>query len=223
MRDRIEIAVGPISDKPEASSGIQIDRVGGAAELRRHQQDPISEPSPADIGARIDQLAFDVVPLRLGVGISGVFQAMRRDALVFDRVTKRRGLAHGGGCRNDGQEIAAVEPSGSRSLDNRCRRRRLGPLCLFLLVFEELGMVLLGHLRPALQEPCLRGQRVRAGGFVTHIDLRLCRIFRGPDLVSLGPAWFRHERVLPNRSPCHWREQMPRAAAAYRAGRLRPR
>src|SRR5215469_13557911 len=86
MRDRVEITVRPVRYPGESPAGCKIHSVGAATHLGRHQQHPVTEAPAADIGPGIDQLAFDIVALRFGVGVAGVPSTVRRYVLALDGI-----------------------------------------------------------------------------------------------------------------------------------------
>ncbi len=192
VRDRVEVAIVPIRDPGEAAARVEVHGVGAAAHLGRHQQHPVAEAAAADVGLGVYELALDIVPLRLGVGVAGVPGAMRRDLVLDDGIAEGGGLADRGGAGDDSQEVAPVDPGGRR-LD----RRRLRPIVacvLFLLVFQKFVVVLPRHLGLAPQEGLFRAERPGRQVFRPALDLDFelwrCVLQFRPARLSHGPVPF---------------------------------
>ena len=79
VADRIVVAVVPVPDRAQHAVGVEVDGIGAAAQLGRQQGDPVAETLAADIGAAVDDLAHDVVALRLGVVGAGMAHAVVGD------------------------------------------------------------------------------------------------------------------------------------------------
>jgi hypothetical protein len=144
--------------------------VGAARHLGWHQKNPVAKTPAANIGLRVDQLALNIMALRLGVGVAGMLCAMRRDLILYDAVSQCRCLADRGGAGDDGQKAAPIDLRrrrfrwfGSRppSLFASALTRVLLfiALALFLQVLQELIIVLLRHLRLAPAKKFLSAER----------------------------------------------------------------
>jgi hypothetical protein len=198
MRDRVEIAVIPVRDPGQRPPGIEVDRVGSAAELGRHQQHPVAEIPAANLGLRIDQLALDVMALGFGGAGAAVHDAVRRYLLPGDhRVAEHGGLAGRGGAGRPFQQAAPVEPRRRRARRvGRCRRLLLVARVFLLQIVGEFRVILLGHLVPALEEVLDRIERlVRRAVRVRNIQFQLRQMhgfleFRSATVRhSLAPPW----------------------------------
>src|SRR5215469_16219668 len=111
MRDRVVVPVGPVPDRSQHTIGVEIERIGAAAELGRQQRDPFAEAASADVGLGVDQFTDNVVALGFGISGAGVLSALIRNrAGGFDPgISDRRGLASDRRSGDNFEEVAAVE------------------------------------------------------------------------------------------------------------------
>ena len=199
MRDRIVVAVVPVGDPGERAAGVEVHRIGAAAELGRHQQHPVAEFSTAHVGLRIDQLAIDGMALWLGRdGSTGPEPAVRRGLSGNHGIAEHDGFADRGRPRRPGEDAAAIEFR-RRFLRRIGRLRDLLFIANFFLlqVAGEILVVLLQHLGFAAQIELFRRERLlrRARRLARQLDLHLgtalhCFLQFRPASLSHGPAPF---------------------------------
>ena len=162
VADRAVVTVGPVPDRSQHPVGIEIERIGAAAELGRQQRDPVAEAASLDVGPAVDDLADDM--LLLGASTN------RLEDAVVRRAAQRVVAEHGGfgdarGADGDVQHGAPAHPG----LARRCRgRRSLGLARRLFMLGDEVGLefraVLFQHFGVALEEfvdRSLTGRKVR--------------------------------------------------------------
>lgn len=127
MGDRVEVAVCPIPDGGQDPVGVEVERIGAAAKLGRQKGDPFAEPSPANVRARVDERALDIVALRLSVTVARMLSALvGNGAASHQGIGHRRCFACNRGACDDLKKIAAIEARRGRRFVRRRRRLRDG-------------------------------------------------------------------------------------------------